>query len=109
MSDSIINRELNLRRAARCAAADLVHDARQLLASATRLAEAVRQWDPKGELEDAMILGAAETASDLLALAALSSPGVRQILADAVAVATLAQPTNEPPAVPPQPTPATEG
>lgn len=83
-SDSVIAREMGARLAARCAAADLLGDARRLLASATRLAEAVRAWDPRGEKEDPMILGAAETIGEVLTLAALSSPGLRQLLAQAL-------------------------
>ena len=83
--DSIVAKEMRARLAARCAAGDLVYSARRFLASAVALADATRAWDPANEREDAMILGAAETIGDLLALAANSSPGLRQLFVDAVA------------------------
>lgn len=92
--------QMQLRITARTAAGDLVHAAREFLGAATRLTQAVRAWDPTGQREDPMILGAAETAGELLALAAAAAPGVRLLLLDALAASEPAAPA--PAAAPPQ-------
>lgn len=85
MSDSVVHKQMQARLAARTAAGDLVHAAREFLGAAKRLADAATAWDPTGERQDPMIGGAAETTGELLTLAALAAPGIRALFAEALA------------------------
>ena len=82
--DGVIDRDMQLRLAARCAAGDLLHDARQLLASSVRLAQAAAAWDPEGKREDPLVTEVAQTVGELLTLAAASSSGIRALFIEAV-------------------------
>ena len=84
LDDGVIAQELRARLAMRCAAGDLLQNARGFLRSAVALAEAAHAWDPDGTREDPMVLGVAEAAGDLLTLAARSSPGIRLLFIEAV-------------------------
>ena len=75
----------------RCAASDMLHAARLFVQASGRLAAAARALDPDGTREeDPGVLALAESTADLLALAAISSPGTRMLLVEALKKAAAA-------------------
>jgi len=67
------------------AAADFLIAARSIATAAARLSVAAQAWDPEGTQDDPTVGGMVATARDLLALACLTSPGVRDLFAFAAA------------------------
>jgi len=69
----------------RCAASELLHAARLFLGASVRLGDAARSLDPdRSAAEDPAVLALAECTSELLELAAASSPGTRYLFARVV-------------------------
>jgi len=73
------------RLAYRCAACDLVHVARLFVGASVRFRDAAHALDPDGcAAEDAGVMALVDSACELLALAASSSPGTRLLLVEAL-------------------------
>lgn len=84
---SVIQQDMARRVAYQLAAADLLRAARDFAVAARNLATAARAWDADGSREDVSVTSLVDAVGGLLALAADSSPGVRQLMQAACAPA----------------------